>query len=131
MAKEIIKVAYRPTYASKFVLPISPGTKAGGFIFVSGNGGYEDRKTGKPIEGIEAQTRQCIEHVKEVIEAAGSSLADVVKVTVFLTNAANFQKMNEVYVTYFPKDPPARSAIVTNPLDRRMLIEMECIAYQS
>lgn len=123
MAKEIIMVPNAPKY------PFSPGIKAGNYIFVSGQGGFQDPKTGEVIEGIEAQARQCLENVKRVLEAAGSSLDDVIKVTIFLGNVDDYAKVNEVYQKYFPKDYPARSTAVTGLVIPNMLIEMECIAY--
>ena len=123
MAKEVITIPTRPK------TPYSPGIRAGDYIFVSGQVGLVD-KQGKELKGIEAQARQCLENMKEVIETAGASLSDVVKVTVFLTKADDFAKMNEVYRSYFPKDPPARSTISTNLVRPNMEIEMECIAYR-
>ena len=123
MAKQVIDVPYPPP------LPLSPGIRAGDYIFVAGQSGFQNRKTGEPIEGMQAQTRQCLEHVKQVLEIAGASLEDVVKVNVFLRDGADFEKMNEVYRTYFPKDQPARSTIVTGLVRPTMLVEIECIAY--
>ena len=108
---------------------ISPAVRAGDFIFVSGQGGVVDAQ-GNPVEGIEAQTRQCFENMKQVLQVAGSSLSDVVKVTVFLANIDDFAKMNEVYRGYFPKDAPARSTVITGLVHSDMLIEIECIAYK-
>ena len=123
MTKQVITVPNTPKY------PFSPAIRAGDYIFVSGQGGFQDPKTGGAIEGIEAQTRQCLENMKQVLETAGSSLHDVVKVTVFLGNVADYAKMNETYQSYFPKDQPARSTAVTGLVIPNMLIEMECIAY--
>jgi len=123
MAKQVINVPNAPK------LPFSPAIKAGDYIFVSGQGGFEDPKTGKAIEGIEAQTRQCLENMKQVLETADSSLGDVVKLTVFLGNVADYAKMNEVYLSYFPKDHPARSTAITGLAIPNMLVEIECIAY--
>ena len=109
--------------------PYSLAVRAGDFILVSGAGGYVDTQ-GNPVEGIEAQTRQCLENIKQVLQAADSSLSDVVKVTVFLVNADDFAKMNEVYRGYFPKDAPARSTAITGLVSSDMLIEIECIAYK-
>ena len=108
-------------------LPFSSAVRAGGYIFVSGSVGHIDSE-GKEVKGIEAQTRQCLESMKQVLEAAGSSLSNVVKVTVFLAKADDWSKMNEVYKKYFPVDPPARSAVVTGLVRRDMLVEIECIA---
>ncbi|MFC1942270.1 RidA family protein [Chloroflexota bacterium] len=122
MGKKVIKVPNAPK------LPFSPAIKAGDYIFVSGQVGFMD-SYGKEVQGIEAQTRQCIENIKQVLQAVESSLDDVVKVTVFLTNADNFTQMNEVYKNFFQKDCPARSTLVTGPLVSSMLVEIECIAY--
>jgi len=122
MSKEVITVPNAPR------LPFSPAIRAGDYIFVSGQGGFVDNE-GRQVNGIEAQTRQCLENMKRILEVSGSSLSDVVKVTVFLGNVDDFAKMNEVYQRYFPKDYPARSTAVTGLAVPNMLIEMECIAY--
>ncbi len=109
--------------------PYSSAIRAGDFIFVSGTIGGVDAQ-GNPIEGIAAQTRQCLENMKSVLQTAGSSLSDVIKATVFLTNADDFAKMNEVYRSYFPKDLPARSTVITGLALPELLIEIECIAYK-
>lgn len=108
-------------------IPYSAGMKIGDFIFVSGQVGAVDNN-GKVIEGIEAQTRQVMERLKGVLEAGGSSLDDVVKTTVFITSAADFARMNEVYAGYFPVNPPARSTVVVSLVKPEMLVEIECIA---
>jgi len=110
-------------------VPYSAGIKAGDYIFVSGQVGHVDDK-GNKLEGIEAQTRQVLEKVKGVLEAAGASLNDVVKTTVFLVRADDFAKMNEVYKSYFKEDYPSRSTVVVAALVKpEMLVEIECIAY--
>jgi 2-iminobutanoate/2-iminopropanoate deaminase len=124
MEKKVITVPNAPE------LPFSPAIKAGDYIFVSGQIGFIDA-AGKEVKGIEAQTRQCLENIKQVLQVAGSSLNDVVKVTVFLGDGSHFAQMNEVYQSYFPKDYPARSTIVTNMFIPNMLIEIECIAYST
>ena len=125
MNKQVLNVPNAPKY------PFSPAIRAGDYIFVSGQGGFQNPETGETIKGIEAQTRECLQNIKQVLEAAGSSLEDVVKITVFLGNVADYAKMNEVYQTYFPKYLPARSTVVTGLVIPDMLIEMECIAYSS
>jgi 2-iminobutanoate/2-iminopropanoate deaminase len=109
--------------------PYSSAIRAGDFIFVSGTVGGVDAQ-GNPIEGIAAQTRQCLENMKNVLQTAGASLSDVVKATVFLTNADGYAKMNEVYRSYFPKDLPTRSTVITGLALPELLIEIECIAYK-
>ena len=109
--------------------PYSSAVRAGEYIFLSGQiGSVDDR--GNDVKGIQAQTKQCLENMKQVLEAAGASLGDVVKVNVFLVNVDDFPKMNEVYQSYFPKDRPARSTIVTRLVIPELLIEVECIAYK-
>ncbi len=114
---------------SRVDLPFSSAVRAGDFIFVSGTTGSTDAQ-GNPVEGIEAQTRQCLENIKQVLQAASSSLSDVVKVTAFLADVDDYAKMNEVYRGYFPKDRPARSTVIAGLVRPNMLFEMECIAYK-
>ena len=123
MAKKIINV---PGASD---LPFSPAVKTDQYIFVSGQVGFEDPETGEEVRGIEGQCKQCLENMKKVLKAAGSSLNDVVKVTVFLRNAEDFAMMNEVYQSYFLQDKPARSTVIAGLALPNMLVEMDCIAY--
>ncbi len=125
MTKEAIITPHPPKFH------FSAGIKTEQFIFVAGTVGHENPDTGEELEGIEAQTRQCIENVREVLESAGASLDDVVTTTVFLPNRDDFLKMNEVYKTYFPKDPPARATIMAGLVSPKMLVEIQCIARYS
>ena len=106
--------------------PYAKAVKANGFLFVSGNVGV-DPKTGKvPGGDIEAQTRQILENLKELVESQGSSLADTVKVNVYLVNVRDFPGMNEVYKEYFVPEPPTRTTVVVHELSRRdFLIEID------
>ena len=106
---------------------LSPGIKLGDVIYTSGQLGT---KSGSPPDStIEGQTRQALENVKAVVEAGGSTMANVVKCTVFLVNLADFRGMNSVYSTFFPKDPPARSTVVVAALvSASAKLEVECIA---
>ena len=125
MAKQVIMV---PTALPG--VPYSPGMKAGDYIFVSGQVGHVDGE-GNKVEGIEAQTRQVLKKMKSVLAAAGASLSDVVKTTVFLVGADDFAKMNEVYKTFFDKDYPSRSTVIVAALARpEIIVEIECIAYK-
>jgi 2-iminobutanoate/2-iminopropanoate deaminase len=110
-------------------MPFSPAIWTEEYIFVSGQAGFYNPKTNEQIEGIEGQVKQTLENIKEVLSAAGSSLSEVVKVTVFLRNAEDFAQMNEIYRQYFPSDYPARSTVIVGLALPQMLIEMECIAY--
>ncbi len=108
-------------------LPFSPAVRAGGFIYLAGTVATDDQ--GHVISGdIKAQTRRTLENLSEVLRAAGSSLANVVSVNVYLKNAADFAAMNDVYRTYWPKDPPTRTTIVTNLALPEILVEIAMVA---
>lgn len=109
--------------------PYSPAIRAGDFVYTAGHGGSRDPVTGAVIEGIEAQTRHCLERLGAVLRGMGSSLDDVVKVTVFLKDRNHFQRMNETYVQFFSNRRPTRSTIVTDLVGPDMLIEIECVAF--
>ena len=130
MEKEVLNPDNLPNWVKSLLstMPFPAAVKGGGFIFVSGITCFLDRETEALLENIEAQTRQTLEVIKDTLEAAGSSLDKIVKVTVFLRNAEDFSKMNEAYRMFFPKDPPARSTIVTGLLLPQMLVEIECMA---
>ena len=115
---------------SKSGYPQSPVIKAGDFVFASGRGGLLD-KQGKPLTGIEAQTKQCLENVKEMLGAVDAALSDVVKTTILLENPDDFDKMEQVYRSYFPKDQPTRTIYIASGdhLERGALFELDCIAY--
>lgn len=85
--------------------------------------------TGNIVEGgVEEQTKQAIENLKAVLEAAGSSLEKVVKTTVFIKNMGDFAKINEVYSKYFTKNFPARSCVEVARLPKDLLVEIEAVA---
>ncbi len=109
--------------------PLSAAVKAGGFVFISGTPPREPGKPGFPIADIQRQTVLALDAVKRRLEAAGSSLEQVVKVTVYITNAAYFDLVNEAYARYFPKDPPARSTAESR-LMIDILVEIEAVAYR-
>ena len=132
MEKEAVFLANLPGWMKNLFevmkLPFSPAVKGGGFVFVSGVTCFLDLMTEAPVEDIEGQTRETLEVIKDTLEAAGSCLDKVVNLTVFLRNGEDFSKMNEVYRTFFPEDPPARSTIVTGLVLPQMLVDMECTA---
>jgi 2-iminobutanoate/2-iminopropanoate deaminase len=124
MEREVIKTSTAPDV----VLPLSQAIKLGNMIFTSG-AIARDPETRELIGGdIEKQTEQVILNLKEVLEAAGSSLDKVVKVTVFLTDIRDFEGMNKVYRKFFPKDPPARSTVEVSKLAVDTRVEIEMIA---
>jgi 2-iminobutanoate/2-iminopropanoate deaminase len=108
-------------------VPISQAVKAGGMVYCSGAVPV-DPATGKLVGGnIEVQTERVFQNLKVILEAAGSSLEKVVKTTVFLTDRKDFAGMNKVFGRYFPKDPPARSAVQVD-LMVNAKVEIELIA---
>lgn len=108
-------------------LPFSPAIRAGGMIYLSGQIGNRPGTRELP-EGAAAQTRQAMENIRTVLEAAGATLYDVVKCTVFLDDMADYGKMNEVYASYWEGAPPARSAFGADGLALGALLEIECLA---
>lgn len=101
------------------------------WVFTAGQLGM-DPATGKLVEGgVEAQTRQALTNLSAVLEAGGASLADVVKVTVFLQDMGDFQAMNGIYAQFFTESPPARSAVEVAALPLGGLVEIEAVAVVS
>jgi 2-iminobutanoate/2-iminopropanoate deaminase len=110
-------------------VPLSQGIRAGDWVFASGQLG-NDPRTGKLAEGgIRAQTRQVCENLKAVLEAGGSSLDKVVKVTIYMTDLNELMQMNEVFSQYFPIDPPARTTFECSRLVANARVEIEAIAF--
>ena len=109
-------------------VPLSQAIKTGGWVFASGQLGVEPR-TGRLIAGgIEAETRQVCENLKAVLEAAGSSLGQVAKVTIYLADLGELMAMNQVFSQYFPVDPPARTTFQAAGLVAGARVEIEAIA---
>ena len=123
------KQSIRTPNAPQPMGPYSQGIKAGQFLFVAGQG-PADPKTGTMASDIETQTRQTLQNVKAIVEASGYSLGDVVKTSIFLKNASDFQKVNEIYKTFFETNPPARTTIEAKFVAPNMLIEVDAIAYR-
>jgi len=114
--------------APKAIGPYSVAIETDGFLFCSGQIGI-DPATGELVSSdLEAQTRQVLTNLKNVLEAAGLSLTQVVKTTVFLRDMTDFPKMNAIYAEYFPANPPARSTIAVAGLPKGGAVEIEAIA---
>jgi 2-iminobutanoate/2-iminopropanoate deaminase len=107
--------------------PYSHAIIAGGFVFCSGTTGI-DPATGTVRDGIEAQTEQALRNLAAILEAAGASMDDLVKTTIFYTNVDDFPKLNQVYAQHMPDPPPARSAPANVELPRRLLVSIDAIA---
>jgi 2-iminobutanoate/2-iminopropanoate deaminase len=124
MKREIIATDQAPGAVG----PYSQAVRVGDFVFTAGQIPL-DPATGQMVEGgIEAQARQALTNVSAVLEAAGTSLANVVKTTVFLADMGEFKAMNGVYAEFFPDAPPARSAVQAAALPLGARIEVEAIA---
>lgn len=109
-------------------LPFSEAVRVGHMLYLSGQLGF-DPKTSKLAEGgIAGETRQTMENIKATLEKHGSSMAEVVKCTVFLADIDEWAAMNKVYMTYFPSSPPARSALGSSGLALGARTEIECMA---
>ena len=109
-------------------LPFSPAVRVGNMIYLSGQVGVAPGSRQVVPGGVGPETRQTLENIKRVLEQAGSSLDQVVKCTVFLLDIADYAAMNQVYATFFPKDPPARSTVAGSGLALGARVEIECLA---
>lgn len=118
------------TDAPAAIGPYSQAIRCGDTIYTAGQMGL-DPQTGQLAGGIQAQTQQALRNVQAILTASGASMADVVKTTVFLQDMADFRAMNEVYATFFPDAPPARSTVQVAALPLRGLVEIEAIAVVS
>lgn len=114
--------------APQAIGPYSQAVVSNGFAFLSGQIAI-DPATNQLIEGgIAEQTERVLENLKGLLEASGSSLAQVVKTTVFLKSMDDFASMNEVYERYFSEKPPARATVEAARLPRDVSIEIDCVA---
>ena len=115
----------------KAIGPYSQAIKAKGLVFVSGQICL-DPQTQQLINGdVSAQTERVLQNIAAILMAAGSSLSQVVKTTVFLKNMNDFVAMNEVYGRHFTADPPARSTVEVTRLPKDVLVEVDVIAVAS
>ena len=123
MRKKVIYTEKAP----KAIGPYSQAIRTDSFIFTAGQVGL-DPSTGELVAGtVEEQTRQALSNLRNVIEAAGSSMDNVVKTTVFLKDMADFPKMNAIYAEFFGENPPARSTVAVVALPKGGLVEVEAV----
>ena len=123
--REVISL---PTVPGATDLPYSSAVIVNGnSVFTSGYVGFEPA-TGAVPAGIEAQTAQTLDNLKAVLEAAGSTLGHVVKATVYLVRAEDYQAMNAIYKRYFPAERPARTTVVVQLVRPELLVEIELVA---
>ena len=124
MTKSVVET----TNAPAAIGPYSQAVRAGSLLFVSGQIPL-DPKSGQLVAGgIEAETRQVLENLGAILHAAGSSFDHVVKTTIFLQDMQQFQKVNEIYGSYFKAPFPARATVEVARLPRNVQVEIDCIA---
>ena len=124
MARTIISTAGAPAAIGTY----SQAIKAGDTVYLSGQIGL-DPQGGQLVDGIDAQIVRVFDNLKAVAEAAGGSLADVVKLNVFLTDLGNFAKVNETMAKYFQQPYPARAAVGVASLPRGALVEADAVMF--
>ena len=123
MNREIVNPLNKPTPV------LSPAVKIDNLVYTAGQVGVKSDTGDLAGSGIQEQTKQVMENIKLLLEAAGSSMDKVIKCLVFITDMKDFQAMNEVYKSYFEKDPPARSCVQVAALARpELIVEIEAIA---
>ena len=114
--------------APKPIGPYSQAVMRGNALFVSGQVAIIP-STGEPdTSSIENETKQVMENIKAIVETAGMNMSDVVKATIYLSDMNNFSRMNEVYGTYFPSNPPARETVQVSALPKKVNVEISVIA---
>lgn len=126
MTKEAVRTEAAP--APFQGAPYSQAIKAGGFVFVSGQLGLEPGGTEMVEGGVAAQTEQVFANLRAILEAAGSSLENLVKTTVYLQHLDDFAAMNDVYKRHVGDTPPARATVEVARLPSGSLVEIEAIA---
>jgi 2-iminobutanoate/2-iminopropanoate deaminase len=129
MKKQIIRVEPLSTYLERWKAPTSAVTRSGDTLYVSGLPPF-DPDTGDVVQGasIERQTELVLEQMELCLQAAGSSLNNVLKCTVYCTSAGKFAAVNTIYARYFPAEPPARVFVCVPAWPGTFDIEVECVA---
>jgi 2-iminobutanoate/2-iminopropanoate deaminase len=125
MTRKIIKTERAPAAIG----PYSQGAAAGGFLFTAGQIPLDPATMEVVGSTAAAQARQALTNARNVVEAGGLTLDDVLKVTVFIRDMGQFAAINEVYRTFFTGEPPARSVVEVSGLPKDVLVEVEMIAY--
>ena len=124
MTRTIIATDQAPAAVGAY----SQAVAANGFVFVSGQLGLLPGTKQFAGDTVAAQTEQALKNISAILQAAGTDMAHVVKVTVLLAEIATFGEMNQVYATFFPSEPPARAAFAAKDLPLGALVEIEAIA---
>lgn len=121
------KTAIKTENAPNAIGPYSAGIQTGKMIYTAGQLGLVP-STGELVNGVEEQTRQALQNIQGILEAAGASMEQIVKTTVFLQDMKDFPAMNTVYASFFGGTPPARSTVQVAGLPKAGLVEIEAIA---
>lgn len=125
MSKQVIRSAGAPSAIG----PYSQAIRAGDFIFVSGQLGF-DVATGELVgDDVQSQTHQVLKNVGAILEAAGASFKEVVRTTIYLADMNDFAVVNETYASYFKEEPPARVTVEVSRLPRDVRVEIDAVAY--
>lgn len=128
MVYNLKKIIYTPR-APKPIGPYSQAICINGWLFISGQIPI-DPITGNLVEGdLKVKTKRVLDNIKAILEDAGGSLGNVVKVTVYFKNLSMFSEFNEIYSEYFKEEPPARSVVEVSNLPRGSDIELDIVAY--
>ena len=125
MSKQVIATSRAPAAIG----PYSQAVRVGEWVFVSGQIPLHPGTGDVVIGGIEEQTRQTLDNLRAVLKAAGASLREVVKTTIYLVDLADFTSVNQVYASYFEVDPPARATVQVAALPKGVLVEVDAIAH--
>ena len=115
--------------APKAIGPYSPAVQTPLYIFTSGQIGLDPQSGELVAGGIEAETRQALTNLSNLLEAAAASLSAVIKTSVFLRDMGDFSKMNSVYGEFFSQNPPARTTVAAAALPKGAAVEIEAVAY--
>jgi len=110
--------------------PYSPAVRAGGFIFVAGQGPVDVTTDKMSYGDIQHETRLVLGNIKRILEGCGATMSDVVKCSVFLSDGKDFGAMNQVYSEFFGDAKPARTTVEAKFADPKMKVEIDCIAYK-
>jgi 2-iminobutanoate/2-iminopropanoate deaminase len=125
MSKQVIATSRAPAAVG----PYSQAVRVGEWVFVSGQIPLHPGTGDVAIGGIEEQTRQALDNLRSVLKAAGASLREVVKTTIYLVDLADFTSVNQIYASYFEVDPPARATMQVAALPKGVLVEVDAIAH--
>lgn len=106
----------------------SQATRAGNLLFIAGMVPRDEKSQLVGPGDIRVQTRQVLENIKAIVEAAGGTMLDILKLTIFLTDMANFEGMNDIYREYFKTEIPARTTVKADLVRKEYLIEIEAVA---